>query len=203
MAAPHVTGAVALITDWWRSLHGGATPSPAMDKALLVNSATDMGTADIPNGNEGWGRVNLSTLFNPATERVYVDQSVVFTSVGQAHELDVVPADPSKPVRVTLAWTDAPGAPGASPALVNDLDLRVTAPDGTVYLGNRFSGGSSSPGGSADAKNNLENVFLAQAASGTFHVTVVASNLPDDGVPGDQVFTDQDFALVISNARVA
>ena len=58
MAAPHVSGAVALITEWWRSFNAGANPSPAMAKALLVNGAVDMGTADIPNFNEGWGRVN-------------------------------------------------------------------------------------------------------------------------------------------------
>ncbi|MGH2709718.1 MAG: S8 family serine peptidase, partial [Actinomycetota bacterium] len=202
MAAPQVTGAVALIADWWRKRNGGVTPSPAMDKALLANTATDMGAADVPNGNEGWGRVNLGALFAPTAERVYVDQSVVLTSVGQSHGVDVVAADPEKPMRITLAWTDPAGEPGANPALVNDLDLTVTTPDGTVYLGNKFSGGVSTTGGSADEKNNLENVWLAQAASGTFHVTVSAANLPGDGIPGDDIFTDQDFALVISNARV-
>lgn len=203
MAAPQVTGAVALIADWWRERNAGATPSPAMDKALLVNTATDMGAADVPNGNEGWGRVNLGALFTPTAERVYVDQSVVLTSVGQSHELDVVPVDPAKPMRVTLAWTDPAAAAGASPALVNDLDLSVTAPDGTVYLGNRFSVGLSTTGGAADRKNNLENVWLAQAASGAFHVSITAANLPGDGIPGDEILTDQDFALVISNARTA
>lgn len=201
MAAPHVTGSVALIHDWWRDRNAGADPSPAMDKALLVNSATDMGPADIPNGNEGWGRVNLGTLFDPGTERVFVDQSVVFTARDQIHGIDIVPADPAKPLRVTVAWTDAPGASGARPALVNDLDLRVMAPDGTAYLGNVFSGGTSVAGGAADRLNNLENVFLAQAGSGTYRVDVAAWNVPGDGIPGDAQFTDQDFALVISNAR--
>ena len=35
-------------------------------------------------------------------------------------------ADPSKPLKVTLAWADAPGAVGANPALVNNLDLTVS-----------------------------------------------------------------------------
>lgn len=201
MAAPHVTGAVALIADWWRERNAGATPSPAMDKALLVNTATDMGTADVPNGNEGWGRVNLSALFAPTAERVYIDQSVVLTSVGQSHAIEVVPADPSKPMRVTLAWTDAPGAAGALKALVNDLNLEVTTPGGTTYLGNAFQSGVSAPGGSADSKNNVENVWLAQAEEGSFQIEVSAANLPGDGIPGDDVFTDQDFALVVSNAR--
>ncbi|HEV3474046.1 MAG TPA: S8 family serine peptidase [Actinomycetota bacterium] len=202
MAAPHVTGAVVLIHDWWRNRNGGADPSPAMAKALLVNSATDMGPADIPNGNEGWGRVNLGTLFDPGTERVFVDQSVVFTARDQLHGVDITAADPSKPLRVTVAWTDAPGAAGARPALVNDLDLRVIAPDGSVYLGNVFAGGTSVTGGTADRLNNVENVFLKQAGSGTYGVDVAAWNVPGDGIPGDAQPTDQDFALVISNAKV-
>ena len=40
--------------------------------------------------------------------------------------------------RFVLAWTDYPGTLGASKALVNDLDLQVTAPDGTVYRGDGF-----------------------------------------------------------------
>jgi hypothetical protein len=203
MAAPHATGAVVLIHDWWRERNGGADPSPAMAKALLVNSATDMGAADVPNGNEGWGRINLGTLFDPGTERVLVDQNVVFTARDQLHALEIVPADPSKPLRVTAAWTDAPGMAGARPALVNDLDLRVTAPNGDVFLGNAFAGGTSGTGGTADRLNNVENVFLSQPSAGTYRVEVAAWNVPGDGIPGDPQLTDQDFALVISNARLA
>ena len=39
-------------------------------------------------------------------------------------------------LKVTLAWTDYPGDPSTGIVLVNDLDLIVYAPDGSVYLGN-------------------------------------------------------------------
>ncbi|HJU41125.1 MAG TPA: S8 family serine peptidase, partial [Tahibacter sp.] len=42
MAAPHASGAVATLAQWWRGYHGGADPSPAMAKALLVNGAVDI-----------------------------------------------------------------------------------------------------------------------------------------------------------------
>ncbi len=38
MASPHVAGASAVLIDWWRQSRGGATPSPALIKALLVVS---------------------------------------------------------------------------------------------------------------------------------------------------------------------
>ena len=206
MASPHVAGAVALIHDWWGDRNAGDRPSPAMSKALLVNSAQDMGAKDIPNRNEGWGRVNLGRLFDPATERVYLDQTITLSSLDEARTFRVEVIDPTQPFRVTLAWTDAPGTPVgagaelADPALLNDLDLRVTAPQGD-YWGNWFQSGSTAVGGTEDRINNVENVFLP-TGSGVFDVVVSASNLPGDGVPGAGDQTDQDFALVISNARI-
>ena len=201
MASPQVAGAVALIHQWWRAANDGDEPSPALVKSLLVNSAQDIRRADIPNNDEGWGRVNLANLFDPAAQRVIVDESVLLDAVGASHGLQIEPVDPSRPMRATLAWTDAPGAPDAAPALVNDLDLTVTAADGTVFNGNSFAAGESVEGGQPDRLNNLENVYLT-APSGPYAVTVSAANLPGDGVPGNASATDQDFALVLTNARL-
>jgi hypothetical protein len=202
MASPQVAGSVALITQWWRRANQGADPSPAMSKALLVNSATDMGAADIPNGNEGWGRVNLGRLFDPSTQRMYVDESVALTDLDQTYSVNVAPADPSKPMKVTLVWTDVPAEAGAEFALVNDLDLTVTGATGTRYFGNFFDAGASVPGGGPDRLNNVENVFLPKA-NGSYSVSVSAFNLPGDGIPFSGDGTDQKFALVVSNAVAA
>jgi hypothetical protein len=201
MAAPHVTGSLALVTQWWRRI-SGSDPSPAFAKAVLINSATDMGPRNIPNRDEGWGRVNLGAAFTEGP-RVLEDQTVVLTDPNQSSSWAVTPADPTKPVRATVVWTDPAGAPGADPALVNDLDLEVVAPDGTMFLGNQFKDGRSIPGGGANRIDNVENVYIDSAGAGTYTVTVRAFNLPADGVPfgGDQ--TDQDFALVISNAVIS
>jgi subtilisin family serine protease len=199
MASPQVAGSVALIHDWWRDRNAGADPSPAMDKALLINSATDLKVRDIPNRNEGWGRVNLKELFDPGASKIYSDQSVVLTDPGASHDLHITTADPARPLRVTVVWSDAPGEAGADPALVNDLDLTVTAANGTIYRGNFFAQGRSVAGGEEDRLNNMENVYL-DAPSGGYSVSIEAFNLPGDGVPGAGDETDQDFALVISNA---
>ena len=204
MAAPHVTGAVALLTQWWRKANDGADPSPAMSKALLINTATDMAAADIPNKNEGWGRVNLGRLLDRSARRIYVDQSHVFEDLDERFTLPIRVVDPSQPLKATLVWTDAPGAGlgGTSIALVNDLDLTLTSGDGAViYRGNWFSQGASVPGGASDRRNNLENVFVRQPA-GSYTLEISVANLPGDGVPQSGDGTDQDFALVISNAEI-
>ena len=201
MASPQVAGAVALIHQWWRRANAGDEPSPAMVKALLVNSAQDIRRSDIPNKEEGWGRVNLANLFDATAQRLLLDESTVLSAVGQQQTLAVEPVDASRPMKVSLVWTDAPGAPKAAPALVNDLDLTVTGADGTAWAGNTFVGGKSRPGGGPDRLNNVENVYL-DAPSGAYSINVAAANLPGDGVPGNATPTDQDFALVVTNGRM-
>ncbi len=197
MASPHASGAVALIADKWADDHAGAVLSPAMAKAILVNSAVDMGTPDVPNFVEGWGRVNITKALAPDADTRYFDQETGFGGPGEQWTLQTAVADPTKPVKVTLAWSDAAGAAGASPALVNNLDLTVTV-GGTAYKGNVFSAGWSTTGGAADALNNLENVY-AQNPSGDLTITVEAVNVPGDGIPYNGDATDQDFALVCYN----
>ncbi len=197
MAAPHTSGSITLVTEWWRSFNAGANPSAAMAKALLVNGATDMGTADIPNFNEGWGRVNLSNVIANGVNMVYKDQTTVFGNTGESWTTMVGVSDPTKPVKITIAWSDAPGAIGANPALVNNLDLTVT--DGaTTYKGNVFSSGWSTTGGSADIKNNLENVYL-QSHGSSVTIRVDATNIAGDAILYNTDLTDQSFALVCYN----
>ncbi|MCI0581178.1 MAG: S8 family serine peptidase, partial [Chloroflexi bacterium] len=201
MAAPHASGSIVLMTEWWRGFNAGADPSSAMAKALLVNGAVDMGTADIPNANEGWGRVNVTNVISPSAPVVYDDQTIVFGSTGDSHSFQVGVADPSEPLKITLAWADAPGAVGANPALVNDLDLTVVHNSNT-YLGNVFSGGWSTTGGSADAINNLENVFI-QNPSGSVQITIDAVNISGDAILYNGDPTDQSYALICYNCALA
>ena len=198
MAAPHVSGFLALITEWWRdTTEGSGAPSPAMAKALLVNSAVDMGTPDRPNILEGWGRIHLPGILTPDAPLLLKDQEDLFTDSGQQVQLSIGVVEPTEPLRVTIAWSDAPGAVGANPALVNDLDLTVET-GGSTYLGNQFTDGWSTTGGSADVLNNLENVFVTDPG-GSATITIDASVIAGDGVPYNGDSTDQDFVIVCYN----
>ncbi len=159
-----------------------------------------------PTNNAGWGRVSLenSLLQAPASDRgpkIFLDQRHAFTGTGQEYRIRVAAVDPARPLRVALAWTDAAGAVGANPALVNDLDLEVLE-TGTanLYRGNVFAGAFSATGGAADALNNVECVFV-QSPAGVYEVTVVAGNITASARP-DILTPWQDFALVLDNAEV-
>lgn len=199
-STPAVSGGAALVYQDFLN-KGRPAPSPAMTKAVLVNSAqymTGVGANDtLPSNSQGMGRMNLGRAFD-TTARILVDQTQVLGASGTTHQITGSIATSSQPFRVTLAWTDAPGATTGGP-WVNDLDLEVTV-NGTLYRGNVFSGATSVTGGVADSKNNVESVFLPEGTTGNFTITVKGTNIAGDGVPGNADITDQDFALVIYNA---
>ncbi len=200
-ASPRAAGAGAILFDWFKD-ETSAFPSPAMTKSLLVHGAVDLGAADVPNNNEGWGRVDLGNVIQSPDPLTFVDQSTIIgtTGAGGAFTQSYFVGDATRPVKATVAWTDAPGAVSCNPCLVNDLDLSLT--DGvTSWPGNNLVGGFTVPGTTTDTRNNLEVVNVAGGSLCLpFNVKVQAKTLGGDGVPGNGDTTDQDFALVLSNA---
>lgn len=210
MASPQVAGASALFVQYYRNRFG-VDPSPALIKAAFTAVAqnligrldADGGTlGSAPDSKQGWGRMLIKPVLQPAQSVQYVDQSRVFNASGETWTRSFTAADPSQPIRIMLVWTDAPGhgLGGTTPAWNNNLDLRVTAGAGT-YLGNVFSSsGWSVAGGSADARNNGEGVFLQAAQhGGSVNVEVRATDINSNALPNAGDDTDQDFALVCYN----
>lgn len=202
-ATPAVAGAAALVRQYFQQSTGNP-PSPAMIKAYLLNSTTyltgNRAADSLPSNNQGWGLLNLNRAFD-GTPRILIDQTKLLSSTGQVYTVRGRISDPTKPFRVTLAWTDAPAQAVAMNPAINNLDLQVEL-GGKIYLGNNFNGPVSIEGGRADQLNNVESVWLPEGASGEFTIRVIAANIAGDGVPGNGDPTDQDFALVAYNAQL-
>ena len=202
-STPAVSGGCALLRQYFIN-QGWSPPSAAMTKAFLINSArymTGPGANDtLWSDNQGMGEMDLGMAFDGA-HRLLRDELAgeIFTASGQTRSYSGAVADPGKPFRVTLAWTDAPGSTTGS-AANNDLDLTVTL-GGVTYKGNVFNGAFSASGGSADTLDNVESVFLPAGVSGSFTITVTAANINSIGVPNNADALEQDFALVACNAN--
>ena len=198
MATPLAAGAAVVVRDYLVSGEAHANPSSALIKATLINSAVDIsgyGVASqeagqpIPNNHEGWGRIDMAAATN-GTDRVFVDDPSRTLTTNLAHTFPFTATNSTIPLKVSLVWTDYPGTPAASRQLVNNLDLVVTAPDGsTTHYGNNFSGGWSSAGGVGDQLNNVENVYVQSPTTGVWTIDVVGSNVPQGPQP---------YALVVS-----
>lgn len=197
MSNPLTAGGAAVVKDYYSKAHG-INASAALVKATIINSAVDMldenndGVNDndfpIPNSHEGWGLVNLDAATNGASQ--YIEEGTGLSTNG-TQSFNVTTT--GGPLKVTLVWSDYPSTDTATINLVNDLDLTVSGSSGT-YLGNVFSGGWSSTGGSADRRNNVENVYIQAPAAGTYTITVKGYNVPNG---------PQKFALVVTGGTLS
>jgi serine protease AprX len=199
MSNPLAGGAAAVVRDFYQKT-ASLNASAALVKATLINSAVDLqdenndGADDndfpIPNVHEGWGRINLVNATDVAAK--FVDNTAGLSTGGSASYSYDAPG--GAPLKVSLVWTDFASTETAAANLVNNLNLTVTGPGGVSYKGNVFSGGWSQTGGTADAVNNVENVYVQSATAGTWTVTVNGANVPNGPQP---------FAIVVRGAVVA
>lgn len=200
-AAAHVSGAAAAFVQYYRESFT-EDPSPAMVKAALIHAARDMNDSSgpTPNQTEGWGRLDLTQIIGSSRFHKFCDQQAALIQGGVSTQTVIV-ANSEVPLKITMAYTDVPGLPAALPALVNDLDLEVVAPDGRVYRGNQFEHGVSVADAlSADHLNNVEGVYLLSPLPGEYIIRVIGRAVVADsvvtGVAGEPF--EQDFALTIS-----
>jgi hypothetical protein len=216
-ATPITCGNAGLMFQMWADgvFDGGpgkardvfaSRPHAATAKALLVNSAEQYEfsgtTHDQTRTHQGWGSVSVRNLYDRAKAGgwklpVLVNETDLLTT-GQTRRYTVT-SNGQTPLRATLAYTDPAGSPTAAKATVNDLSLKVTAPDGTVYWGNNglLAGNWSTSGGAANTVDTVENVFVRAPAAGTWTVEVVATAVNVDGHV-ETAATDADYALVVS-----
>ena len=195
------SGVAGLTREFIREQVGIAAPSSALVKAAMINGATDLGAADIPNAAEGWGEVNLERTVLPMDGTTVLDTFVddkktLSPGFGLLYSFSI---DPSHGLDMTLAWTDEAGSAIASQTesrLVNDLDLVLVGPDGTEWLGNDFSQGYSTTGGTADDLNNVERIRVAPGVLPAGTDNYIIKVMHRGG-------TAQDFALVLSAVATA
>ena len=138
----------------------------------FVLGAQDINSRDIPNNDEGWGRVNLKETLAPSQGRgIWVDDRSVLTSSGTSKSYVFNVTYANSQLKTVLAWSDYRGSRFCS-SLGERLDLEVESPDGTIYLGNDFANGRSTTGGTKDDLNNLEVVLIDMAMKGIWTVRV-------------------------------
>lgn len=187
MSSPVVTGTVALMIQHYQDRYGvTAAPSAAIMKALLANTAEDLGRPG-PDYQFGFGRVDALRAAQT------IDAGPVRILTGSVDEGDtdeyLLPVPAGTPqLRVTLNWIDPPGSPSTSdndndPDLVNDLDLVLVAPDNSLRY--PFSGpGRGNPTGNAsniapNFRDTLEQAVVANPQQGFWKARVRGRSVPD------------------------
>jgi hypothetical protein len=180
MATPVVAGYAALLRQYLRQDRSIPNPSAALLKAALIHAALFTEDYDTLAINyQGWGEVNLSNIITQDYAVEFFDQSEGFIDSGETDEYELEVIDESKPLRVTLVYTDNPMREN----LVNNLNLQVHSSEGKYFIGNHFFRDT------PDNCNNVENCLIEIPSPSNWKIKVIASGVAEPS---------QDYALVIS-----
>lgn len=177
-------------------------------KALMINRARQWvfpGGLNVQRRQQGWGHAQVDDVWLYRDKGFVVDQTDVLQELGvKQYRLWVPAGEPS--FNATMVYRDLAGNPAVqSQHRVNDLTLRVVDPGGNVYWGNNgLAAAMTSPiGGVANTKDTVENVFVANPASGVWIVEVSAPELNGDTHPQTVGVEDADYALVVTGVAGA
>lgn len=207
MSTPNACGSAALILQHCKNLTGGLIPRSDLLKGLIIHTADECGPNPGPDYMFGWGLMNTEAAcavvtdnVNAASPRHAARLRYGTLANGQTREWPFQRSTTGQ-VKVTICWTDPPGTPPAwsvDPAdkmLVNDLDVRVIAPNGTTtYYPWRLS--KSLPAAAAtkgdNDVDNVEQVVIDTPVTGTYKIRVTHKGT---------LAAPQPFAMITDNVQ--
>ncbi len=176
------------------------TTLKALQVACASPYAFTAASTDNRREHQGWGHPNLRAMWDDRGLMHIVDEAKPLQQ-GEAVRYLVQVQPGRNELKIAMTFADPAANPAAAIARVNDLTLRVIAPDGSVYWGNHGlkSGNVSQTGGTGDAVDTMECVFVPQPMEGVWSVDVVAALVIVDSHPVTPAF-DADFGLVVRGA---
>jgi hypothetical protein len=177
MSTPITSGCIALVLEQLSSSYPGLTVLPSTVKAILINTAVDLGNTG-PDYVYGYGRVDVQAAVDAVMNGHFLEDQVAVHETD--HHAFNVPGGTSS-LRVSLAWMDPAAAPMSDPTLVNDLDITLTSPSSTVY--HPYILNPSSPSNpattGADHINNSEQIVVEDPEEGQWTINICSTDLPD------------------------
>ncbi|MFD0863048.1 S8 family serine peptidase [Sungkyunkwania multivorans] len=195
MASPNVAGTLILLQQHYSNINGNFMKAATL-KGLALHTADEAGNNPGPDYEFGWGLINAeraaNTITNNGTSTLIVEEVLV---QGQTNTI-TVNADGSEPLMVSISWTDPEGVilenivDLSTPALVNDLDVRVTK-TGETHFPWKLDVANPSAGATTgdNIVDNIEKVEV-QGAVGEYTITVTHKGTLTDGL--------QHYALIVT-----
>ncbi|MEP4078179.1 S8 family serine peptidase [Haloferula sp.] len=203
MSSPNAAGSAALLVDYYKTRFPGGGMRAATLKGLIIHTADDLGNEG-PDYRYGWGLMNTLSAAELIKdhaddgERMVEDRltTVDSTKQYQFHAIG------GQELRVTLSWTDPAGTSktgheNRTKALVNDLNLSIQGPDGTLepfvmpHVGD-WSVATLDDVATTGVNNvdNVEQIHLPDSTPGLHTITVTYT--------GSLTESLQDFSLILT-----
>ncbi len=178
-ASPGIAGVTTQLIHAYQTIYG-TLPATGLIKAIMLNTANDLGNKG-PDFQFGWGHVNAWRAVLTIEEGRFFEAEV---AVGQTLTHTIQVPDGVKQLRIMTYWMDPPATAMAAKALINDLDTRLLAPDGSVHLPwvldptpNPSTLAQPATTG-IDTLNNMEQVAVDNPPAGTWTLEVTGKEVP-------------------------
>ncbi len=181
MASPTITGSSILLQQHYHDVYGNYMRASTL-KGLILHTADEAGSNPGPDYKFGWGLMNTGKAAVAISDNgIKSIIKEVNLSQGDTYSF-TVHADGTKPLMASICWTDPAGnvitgtpanlLDNPTPALVNDLDIRVTK-NGTTYYPWKLN--PASPANAATKGDNLVDNFekvQVDNPSGDYTITI-------------------------------
>jgi len=200
-AAPVVSGSALLLQEFYEQQTGNYMQAASL-KALLLHTAYDLGRIG-PDYSYGWGYLDAEQAIHT------IEESMLAGSFSTLQELTLVTgglnnlqlvADGNQPIVATLVWTDPAhevigGNNDLTPALINDLDLRISDQDQVFkpwVLDRENPEALATPGD--NTVDNVEQVIISTpVAEQTYNLSVDHKGVLENN--------SQNYSLLISGIK--
>ncbi len=180
MATPLAAGAAAVIREILVKEQRITNPSAALVKAAMMVMATDMAPGQYgtgatqelknrPENNQGYGKVDLQRFLSLKSTAKFIESAGVGAGESLAFKM---PTSAGQKVSAVLVYTDAPGSPAASQALVNDLDLSLNGKSANDHINNHEYGETISSGGDVTVNVSGTRVPMGKAGKQPFALVI-------------------------------
>lgn len=179
-AAPSTAGVVAQLYQAYRELNGNAYPESPLIKAVMLNTANEIGVPG-PDFQYGWGIVNGLRAVKTLEENRYFSDVI---SQGDSNTHTIAIPSGTKEARIMVYWLDKESTPNVAVALINNLDMKVKDQANTTFFPLVLNhtpnvntlNQPAVPG--VDNLNNVEQVRLTDPAAGTYTLQINGTAVP-------------------------
>lgn len=178
LSCPAVSGGAAQLYQAYRELNNGVYPNSALIKAILMNTADDLGNPG-PDFEMGYGRINIRKAYRALANHNYFEGNL---TDGQSTQFTIQIPSGAVGLKVMLYWHDIPASVNTAHDLVNDLDLKVTDANGVEWKPWVLDplNANANASRNEDHTNNSEQVTLSNVPAGqyTFDINAIDINMP-------------------------
>lgn len=210
MAAPNVTGSLALLQQYYNQLNGDYMNASTL-KGLVCHTAFDDPDISGPDHIFGWGLLNSKDAAELITGKnngtTIIDELTLNNN--EVYSFNFT-AQAGNKLKASISWTDIPGVAvsgesnlnNQSPRLINDLDIRLVK-DGVTYFPWKLNYNSSSGFSNSKEDNNVDNIEIIEIdapTSGLYTLTVSHKGSLVAATAADPL--EQNYSLIVSGNNI-